>query len=37
MTGAVYQYFSKQYVTEGETLSSYRITVKQHDMSLPYR
>lgn len=37
VTGAVYQYFSKQYITEGETLKSYRITLSQHDVSPPYR
>ncbi|EPN52666.1 hypothetical protein A244_17044 [Pseudomonas syringae pv. actinidiae ICMP 18807] len=29
--GAVYRYYSKQYVTEGETLKSYRITLSQQD------
>ncbi|KWS20816.1 hypothetical protein AL062_02565 [Pseudomonas syringae pv. syringae] len=29
--GAVYRYFSKQYLTEGETLKSYRITLSQQD------
>nr|WP_272931944.1 hypothetical protein [Pseudomonas syringae] len=37
VTGAVYQYFSKQYISEGETLKSYRITLNQHDVSPPYR
>ncbi|KPX13928.1 hypothetical protein ALP58_04644 [Pseudomonas savastanoi] len=37
VAGAVYQYFSKQYITEGETLKSYRITLSQHDVSAPYR
>ncbi|MEX5530730.1 hypothetical protein [Pseudomonas syringae] len=37
VTGAVYQYFSKQYITEGDTLRSYRITLNQHDVSPPYR
>ncbi|MFW3166057.1 hypothetical protein WBQ28_16370 [Pseudomonas syringae pv. syringae] len=29
--GAVYYYFSKEYLTEGETLKSYRITLSQQD------
>ncbi len=37
VTGAVYQYLSKQYITEGETLKSYRITLSQHGVSPPYR
>ncbi|RMU94105.1 hypothetical protein ALP20_04448, partial [Pseudomonas coronafaciens pv. coronafaciens] len=36
VTGAVYDYFSKQYITEGETLRSYRITLTQHDVSQPF-
>ncbi|MBH0142426.1 hypothetical protein I5591_22085, partial [Pseudomonas syringae pv. tomato] len=37
VTGVVYQYFSKQYISEDETLKSYRITLNQHDVSPPYR
>ncbi|MCI3946931.1 hypothetical protein K0038_04007 [Pseudomonas syringae] len=37
VTGAVYSYFSKQYITEGETLKSYRITLNQRDVSPPHR
>ncbi|EGH27499.1 hypothetical protein VT47_19295 [Pseudomonas syringae pv. syringae] len=37
VTRAVCQYFSKQYITEGDTLRRYRITVNQHDVSPPYR
>ncbi|MDF5774726.1 hypothetical protein [Pseudomonas syringae] len=29
--GAVYRYFSKEYVTEGDNLRSYRITLTQED------
>jgi hypothetical protein len=31
--GAVYRYFSKEYVTEGDQLKSYRITLTQSDDS----
>ncbi|WP_095095059.1 hypothetical protein [Pseudomonas sp. Irchel 3A5] len=33
LQGAVYRYFSKQYLTEGEKLTSYRITLTQRDNS----
>lgn len=33
--GAVYRYFSKEYVTEGDQLRSYRITLTQSDDSSP--
>jgi hypothetical protein len=33
LQGAVYQYFSKQYLGKGEDLTSYRITLSQSDDS----
>lgn len=33
LQGAVYRYYSKQYITEGEKLKSYRITLNQKDDS----
>lgn len=34
LQGAVYRYFSKQYLTQGEKLTSYRITLTQRDNSV---
>lgn len=34
LQGAVYRYFSKQYLTQGEKLMSYRITLTQRDNSV---
>ncbi|KPW58335.1 hypothetical protein ALP10_05259 [Pseudomonas syringae pv. helianthi] len=37
VAGAVYRYFSQQYINVCETLKRYRIILNQHDASAPYR